>query len=462
MGLDPNKPDSKRRPGAMPFRGRFLLGLAWRLALLLGASFLFAASLTMANLGAARVVGGLFVIGSAWLLWQHVQRTNRTLARFVDAVRYADFSQGFSSRTEGSGFGELGQVLDEAIHRMRDDQHRLVDASRFYEAVVDDAPTALLTVDAEGKVDLANKAARRLFLRHRGVRVEDFRDYGEAFARALEGGAVRRPRLVPLLIDGTPHTMLVTAAALHRLGRSVRVVAVQPIQSELNAIEIAAQSDLIRVLTHEIMNSMTPVTSLAHSAVDLMRRVDAPDDRDVADARAAVETLAHRADGIMHFVESYRQISRAPQVRPQTIDIAAWAAELEALFRAGGDAQGIEFTVTAPAGLPPLQADPDLMSQVLLNLLRNAAEAARGHAGQPRISLAFERTPSGKIQVEVADNGPGVPENLRQDVFLPFFTTRQAGTGVGLSLARQVVLGHRGSIGVADAHGGGACFRITL
>ena len=118
----------------------------------------------------------------------------------------------------------------------------MIDANRFYEAVLDDAPTALLTVDADGKVELANKAARRLLVRHKGVRVEDFREYGDAFATALEGGAVNRPRLVPLLSDGVPQTMLVGAAIVHRLGGLVRVVAVQPIQGELNAIEIAAQS----------------------------------------------------------------------------------------------------------------------------------------------------------------------------------------------------------------------------
>src|SRR5688500_17205219 len=193
---------------------------------------------------------------------------------------------------------------------MRDEKHKLIDANRFYEAVLDDAPTALLTVDASGRVELANKAARRLLIRHKGVRVEDFREYGEAFDDALAGGTVNRQRLVPLLSDGVPQTMLISAAIVHRLGGLVRVVAVQPIQGELNAIEIAAQSDLIRVLTHEIMNSMTPVTSLAHSAAELMRELDAEGRPEVGDARAAIETLARRADGVMPFVESYRQISR--------------------------------------------------------------------------------------------------------------------------------------------------------
>jgi len=337
----------------------------------------------------------------------------------------------------------------------------LIDANRFYEAVLDDAPTALLTVDADGKVELANKAARRLLVRHKGVRVEDFRDYGDAFANALRGGAVNRPRLVPLVSDGVPQTMLVGAAIVHRLGGLVRVVAVQPIQGELNAIEIAAQSDLIRVLTHEIMNSMTPVTSLAHSAVDLMRAADQGEDGGVADARNAVETLARRADGVMHFVESYRQISRAPEIRARPIDVAAWGRELESLFRASERAHGIGLTLDVDDSLT-LEADPDLMSQVLINLIRNAGQAARGHAEAPHVWLGFSRTRAGRVQIEVGDNGPGVPEALRQDIFLPFFTTKQEGTGVGLSLARQVVLAHKGSIGVSDRAGGGALFRIFI
>ncbi len=438
------------------------MGLAWRLGLLLVAAFGFVQSLYVEGLGAARIVAGLLVLGTAGLLWRHIQRTNMELARFIDAVRFADFSQGFSHRFQGSGFSELGNVLDDAIKRMRDEKHKLIDANRFYEAVLDDAPTALVTVDDRGKVELSNKAARRLLMRHRGVRVEDFREYGDAFAKALEGGAVNRPRLVPLVSDGVPQTMLVSAAIVHRLGGSVRVVAVQPIQGELNAIEIAAQSDLIRVLTHEIMNSMTPVTSLAHSAAELMRELDSDGRAEVNDARAAVETLARRADGVMHFVESYRQISRAPQVRPRSIDVPAWAQELAALFRAGDGAESVEFRLQLGDELALLEADPDLMSQVLINLLRNASEAARGHAEHPQVSLSFQRTRSGRTQIEVEDNGSGVPEALRQDIFLPFFTTKAKGTGVGLSLARQVVLAHRGSISVSDGREGGALFRIVI
>jgi nitrogen fixation/metabolism regulation signal transduction histidine kinase len=446
----------------MGFRSRFAVGLGLRAGLLLIAAFAFVQTLYMPGLGAARIVAGMVCLGAAAILWRYIQRTNRELARFLDAVRFGDLGQGFGHRWAGSGFAELGEALDQGIRKLRDERHQLSDANRFYEAVLDDAPIALLIVEGGGKVELANKAARRLFVRHTGVRVEDFAGYGDAFAKGLAGSAVGRPRLVPLMTEGVPQTAMVSAAAVHRLGGLVRVVAVQPIQSELNAIEIAAQSDLIRVLTHEIMNSMTPVTSLAQTAAHLMGEIDTAGDPNVRDARAAVETLARRADGVMHFVESYRQISRAPEVRRRLFEVAPWAREIEALFGASDSAQGVALSLAVAPETLRLDADPDLLCQVLINLLRNGADAARDRADAPRLALSFADTPTGRVQIEVADNGPGVPETLKQDIFLPFFTTRQKGTGVGLSLARQVVLAHRGSISVDDGPEGGAVFRILI
>jgi two-component system, NtrC family, nitrogen regulation sensor histidine kinase NtrY len=445
----------------MNLRRSFLAGLIWRVLLLLLTSFGFVYSLGVPGLGAARVLAGLICLGSIAGLWRYIQRTNLELARFVDAVRFGDLSQSFSHGGQGSGFGEFGEALEQGIRRLREERHRLSDDNRFYEAVLDDAPTALLTIDGEGRVELANKAARRMLVRHKGVRIEDFRDYGNSFALALREASVDSPKLVPLTLDAVPQMAMVSAATVHRLGGVVRVVAVQPIESELNAVELAAQSDIVRVLTHEIMNSMTPVTSLAHTAADLIAEADKGDPA-VADARAAVETLARRADGVMGFVESYRQISRTPEVRRRTFEVLPWARELDSLFRATetGKAVGLDLQVT-PAALT-IDVDPDLMCQVLLNLLKNAAEAASAYREQPAISMRFTRTRGGRTQIEVADNGPGIPEALQQDVFLPFFTTKAKGTGVGLSLARQVVLAHRGSISLDRSEAGGALFRIVV
>jgi nitrogen fixation/metabolism regulation signal transduction histidine kinase len=444
------------------FRVRFVAGLAWRAGAMLVAAFALAAAVATPGLGAARLLAFILFLWAIGELWRYIQRTNVELARYLEAVRLGDLSQSFSQRSGGSGFTEIGEALELGIRKLREERHRLSDANRFYEAVLDDAPTPLLTVDSEGRVELANKAARRLFTRHQGVRIDDYRIYGENFAQALAEEGVGRPRLVPLMIDAVPQTAMVSAASVHRLGGMVRVVAVQPIQGELNAVEIAAQSDLVRVLTHEIMNSMTPVTSLARTAADLMKEADRGGDADISDAREAVETLARRADGVMHFVESYRQISRTPEVRRRVFEVGPWARELGSLFRASDASEGVSLAIAVTPETLTIDVDPDLMCQVLINLMRNAAEAARGHADAPEVTLSFSFIPGGRVQIEVGDNGPGVEQSLRHDVFLPFFTTKAKGTGVGLSLARQVVLSHRGSIGLGKADAGGALFRIIV
>jgi nitrogen fixation/metabolism regulation signal transduction histidine kinase len=446
----------------MGFRRRFFIGLLWRVGLLLLTAYGFVLSLSIEGLGAARVLAGFIFLAATAGLWRYIQRTNLELARFVEAVRFGDLSQNFTLMHEGSGFSEFGEALEEGIKRLREERHRLSADNRFFEAVLDDAPTPLLTIDFAGRVDLANKAARRLLTRHEGVQVDDFRIYGDAFATCLAETPTGRPRLVPITVDGVPQSAIVRTALVNRLGGTVKAVAVQPIQGELNAVEIAAQSDLIRVLTHEIMNSMTPVTSLAQSAAALMAEADKGQDPDVSDARAAVERLARRAEGVMHFVESYRQISRTPEVRRRQFQVLPWARDLDALFLATDKAAGIDFKLIVKSNDLMIDVDPDLMCQVIINLLRNAADAAKGHAGKPEVTMTFSGMRGGRIQIDVADNGPGVPESVAQDVFLPFFTTKANGTGVGLSLARQVVLAHGGSIALLKSESGGALFRIVV
>jgi signal transduction histidine kinase len=164
----------------------------------------------------------------------------------------------------------------------------------------------------------------------------------------------------------------------------------------------------------------------------------------------------------MHFVQSYRQISRTPQINRQVFVAASFAEELKRLFQADWPAERVGFEVRVEPETMMLDADPDLLAQVLINLLRNGAEAAEAQAAEPRLRLYFEAARGGGATIMVEDNGPGIPESKRGEVFLPFFTTKAKGTGVGLSLARQIVLAHDGTVGIETSELGGARFRIIL
>jgi len=447
----------------MGFKGRFALGLVCRMVLLLAMLAAFAAAMATPNLGAARIIAAALVVGAAMMLWNYIQRTNHEVARFIEAIRFGDMSANFARPEAGSGFDALGNALDSGIRALREERSRMADESRFYQAIVDDLPVALLLVDPEERVEPVGKTARRMFGALEGIRVSDYVQFGVSFAQALRGLQPGSRQLVTMSLEsGQTQRALLRAAAVHRLGGSHRVITVQPIQEALNAVEIATQSDLVRVLTHEIMNSMTPVTSLARTAADLMGSIDHGADDTIADARAAVETLARRADGVMHFVESYRQISRTPLVNRQVFVATSFAGELKRLFQADWPAERIGFDASVEPESMMLDADPDLIAQVLINLLRNGAEAAEAHTPEPKVALTLRAERGGGATILVDDNGPGIPEAKRSEVFLPFFTTKLKGTGVGLSLARQVVLAHDGTIGIEDSPLGGARFRIIL
>jgi len=443
----------------MGFERNFAVGFGWRLLLLLATVAAFALTCFQPGLAAARLVAGLLAAGAAWSLWYYIGRTNREVARFVEALRYGDFNQGFG-RTGGGGFDELGQALGDAMRQLRAERAQANEEARIHAALADESPAALLLVDHDDRVTLSNKAARKLFNRLDGTRIDDFARYGPDLVAALRGSEPGSRKVVPLRVDDAVQRAMVSRAALDRLGRSLAIVAVQPIQQELSAVELAAQADLVRVLTHEIMNSMTPVVSLAESAARLM--ADLPDERpEMADARAAVETLARRAAGIMHFVEAYRAFSRAPVVDRRRFAARPWADELHRLFAASDAGRAVPLSLEIEPADLHLDADPDLLAQVAINLLKNGAEAAAGHSDTPAMSLPIRLLQGGRTMVTICDNGPGIPPELAAEIFLPFFTTKSGGTGVGLSLARRIVTAHDGTIAVGQSSEG-ACFEIVL
>jgi signal transduction histidine kinase len=230
----------------------------------------------------------------------------------------------------------------------------------------------------------------------------------------------------------------------------IRAITVLPLQGTLDAIEMAAQTDLVRVLTHELLNSLTPVTSLARTAADAL----AASPVDHHTAQTAMATVSRRITSLHRFIQSYRSVASAPVVRLQAFAADVFADEL--IRMVGLEWPGTRFHAEVDAA-PMLHADPDLLAQALINLLRNAAQAAAG-ADQPHVTLRITAERAGGLSIAIADNGPGVPEPLRRDIFLPFYTTRAEGTGIGLNLVRQIVVAHGWSIDVEQAEDGGARF----
>lgn len=451
----------------MTFR-RFTVGLAIRLVLV-GAAM--AVLIWLMQNGEYRV--GSFISAAVFLaltaeLWRFVSRTNQEVSRFLAAARNADFSQRFSYKAFGSGFDELGEEFTDIINRLRDRGIGHETEVRKLRALIEHIPVPLLTLHADESITLQNNAARRLFGAEQVGTLRDLRGFGVQFADSVANAVPAERVLVEFSVEGVDYQLALAATEIIVAGTSHRLISLQDIQSELDTIQAEAWHDLVSVLTHEIINSIAPVTSLAASAAEVVdvviEKVNAgePVDEELDDLHAAVSIVASRSGSLTQFVDSYRQITRLAPAEKKRFQIHELFDDVVrlALAEFPADHNIALSSAVNPAELD-LYADRDLVEPVLLNLLRNARQATADQDA-PVIRITARLNKRGNTVIEVSDNGHGVSSENAKKIFVPFFTTREGGSGVGLALARQVMIAHGGFIRVADNKGGGAVFQLTF
>ncbi len=449
---------------------RFALALAARIAALFATLVVLAYALIATDLVAVVIVLIAATVAQGLGVVRLVQRTNRELARLLDALRSDDFQQSFAIGPYDPSFAELKATFDDVLARFRDARLDREAQRRYLEALVEHVPVAIVAIHPGGAVELLNNAARRLFNLAGETTTAALVAHGADFQRDLVQARPGQRTVTRMTADGVARHLIVSATELTVTGQPVRFVTLQDIQSELDGNELAAWRDMARILTHEIMNSLTPIASLARTADDLVddltrrtaaARVAPADDELLDDLQAALRTLARRSDGLMRFVRSYREFTQLPPPTPRPIALDDYVARLATLFATDWARRGIALTVTAPPPGIAVTADEALLDQAVINLLRNAADAA-ARAAAPQVWLDAGLSDRGRPILEIGDNGAGLDPTLGDKIFLPFFTTKPEGSGIGLALARQVMLVHKGAITAGARPGGGALFRLTF
>ncbi len=419
------------------------------------------------GLHSATLIAAAIFVGLVAELWRFVSRTNRELARFLDAARYADYSQRFDFTRDGAGFKALGDAFTDIIERMRARRSGQELEVRRLRALIEHIPVPLLTLHSDETVTLQNNAARRLFGAEHVTQLRDLRKFGFRFAESVATAVPGARQLVTFSVEGIEYHLTLATTEIIIAGDSERLISLQDIQSELGATQAQAWEELVRVLTHEIMNSITPVTSLAKTSVnvveDILRKEKAGEalDEDLEDLRDAVATVARRSDSLTQFVDGYRQISRLAPPEKKRVRLGNLFESASQLLVAEWPDSKVSLTVEVTPVELDVHADRDLLEPVLLNLLRNAWQSTV-NVERPAITLRGRLNRRNNVVIDVIDNGPGVPDAIAKKLFVPFFTTKESGSGVGLALARQVMIAHGGFIRLSTNDSGGATFSLTF
>jgi len=379
----------------------------------------------------------------ASLAMSPVSRLLRALEGSVASYRDGDFSISLAVNRRD----ELGELI--AMHNalgqtLREQRQHLVQRELLLDTVVQNTPVALVLIDAGGRVAYANIAARHLFNEGRSLHglafAEVIADAPEAMREVVERG---EDALLTVEMDTSEETFHISQRAFRLQGRPHRLLLFRRMTRELSRQEVASWKRVIRVISHELNNSLAPISSLAHSGAELARRGE------VERLPGVFATIGERARHLHGFIAGYASFAKLPAPRKAAV---AWAPFLEGL------ALHCRFRLQGSAPEQPGWFDAAQVEQVLINLVKNAHEAG---GPDDEVTLALQVL-GRELRIEVADRGPGMSDTVLAQALLPFYSTKRSGTGLGLALAREIAEAHGGRIALANREGGGLQVSLLL
>lgn len=388
--------------------------------------------------------------------WQH--KTTRMVLRMIEGIRYADFSLSFSTQRKTHAEQRLAQEINSVITEFRNRLSENEERYQYYETLLDTVDSSLLVIDSRCGIHWMNRAAMQDLCGYRIHSVSELTLLNPDFPAiilSLQPGEIKTVRIHK---GDTIQELAVTVTEYAtRQGAELRLVNLKNIHAVLEENEMEAWQKLIRVLTHEIMNSIAPIISLSETLSERAAQ-NGMNEKDYGVMLQGMQTIHRRSKGLLGFVENYRKLSRlsAPVLAP--VHIGELLSDMKKLF----PSKNIHYIYKVEDAGTILMLDRSQIEQVLINLLKNAGEAC-AEQSTPRVVIATHRD-QGKhlFFLSVSDNGSGILPEVLDKIFVPFFTTKPAGSGIGLSLCKQIMNLHGGSISVTSEMGKGSCFTLKF
>jgi two-component system, NtrC family, nitrogen regulation sensor histidine kinase NtrY len=407
--------------------------------------------ITRPNMLFAAILTGLIIIFQHIELFRFVSQTNRKLTRFLESVKYSDFITGFTSDNKlGKSFKELNTAFTEVLEAFRKARSEKEEQGQYLNTVVQQVRTGILSFDTDGNVQLINANAKRFMNVSSLKNIQELIQINPKLYHSINSV---EPGKGELYKGSNELYLTIQSTELRIRGSDVKLVTLQNIQPELQQQELEAWQNLTRVLRHEIMNSITPISSLTSTLREILdHEMIKQDDgyelkeEGADDLREGLATIENRSKGLIKFIDAYREYTSLPRPNFKQVKLKDLIEKVAHLMKTEIRKTHIRFEYECLSDYLTIQADEEMIEQVLINLLKNAKEAlAETEDASLRLIGKYE---DNAIKIEVIDNGPGIIKEAIDHIFVPFYTTKRTGSGIGLSLSRQIMQMHNGSITV--------------
>lgn len=392
----------------------------------------------------------------------YVDRFNRDVRSFLISLKQRDFTTRFPATGRSKSFDELYSIMNEISSVFRTISGEKEAQYRYLEMLVEHLRVGILTVDDQGKIQLANQALKDLLRKEVLFSLKSLEAVDVSLVDTLRAIRSGETRLLKFRVQNEMLHLSIHASEFWLENRYHKLISMQNIRNELDAREMEAWQKLIRVLTHEIMNSVSPVISLSETLqklTDKHRKQLAGYQELYTPLIKGLEAIRVRSEGLYHFTQSYRKLTAIPRLSIKKSGTREIIDRVMVLLAQELKERGI--SVKSSSADLPLVVDPELMEHVLINLLLNAMQAVE-ETVEPFIEVSAGRNAEGRVWITIRDNGEGIDDATAEKIFIPFFTTRKNGSGIGLALTKQILQLHQADIHFTSEKGKGTEFVIVL
>lgn len=391
-------------------------------------------------------------------------KAQEELNQFVESIHYRDFSRYFDVKHAPvelqplrKGFNEINSTF-KIISKEKETQYH------YLQKILELVDTGILSYEMEsGAVVWMNESLKKLLNLPYLKTVHSLSKRDAALCNEIEALQPGESKIATVHLEKSSFKVLLSATAFQTDGKRYKLVAFQNVNEALDETESKAWQKLLSVMTHEIMNSIAPISSLANTIKNRLQhsQLDEGEDGAAEDIAIGIDTIKRRSEGLLRFAETYRNLNKITTLNLKRLYVSELFSHLHQLMQPTLSQKGIELEIILRDGNVSFQGDANLMEQVLINLLVNSIEAVKERE-HPKIILSAGIAANKKVVLKITDNGTGMPEEVLDKIFIPFFSTKKSGSGIGLSLCKQIVMLHRGTIQVQSKEGEGTSFALQF